>query len=437
MASPGAPDASDAPAAAERTQAAPAEAQRQRRKRRWEDAPQDTSGPSAAPPTGATSADDIIARAKAVAAQKSAEFSGMLGFPAAPQVPLPAVNGVVAPAGSGQLTREVDINSCRNKAHLTRKATHEEICDATGVVVMIRGRYKPPGDTSTDERPLHLLLQGPTSEALDRAEERIRAIMGPASTDQTEAASGTAAPSAEPQQVTGPVECQVPVEVEGHHAGSVRGKVLGPRGSHIRYIEAQSGARVQLTGGVMGPPGQQPDSTLVITITAPTEAQLTMAKNLSESLVKNVKAKLATMPVAPPAQQPYGHPGYPPSFGGLPPPPLPPQGYAWGATPPPGTHNTHFAPPSSSGPAPVSWAPPPAGWPPAYGAYGGYHASGSAMAAAAAPCYHYPPSSSVEFPSASQAPNHPPPPMPQGWPPARPEPGEQPSGGEQQQVSAP
>ena len=53
-------------------------------------------------------------------------------------------------------TLEININECRNKGQLTKKATQEEITRECGVAIRICGRYKPPGDTSTDEPPLYL-----------------------------------------------------------------------------------------------------------------------------------------------------------------------------------------------------------------------------------------------------------------------------------------
>lgn len=80
---------------------------------------------------------------------------------------------------SSSLSIEIDINDCPKKGALTRRATQEEICKACSVAILIRGRYKPPGDTSTDDRPLHLHVQAQSQEALDRAEAMIRDLMGP------------------------------------------------------------------------------------------------------------------------------------------------------------------------------------------------------------------------------------------------------------------
>jgi hypothetical protein len=338
----------------------------------------------------AASASDPLAQARLIAAQTTAAIharagleapaagaapSGLAALPVPPPFAPPFSVSMPAPAPPSVLSREIEINNCRNKATLTRKATHEQIREETGTVVMIRGRYKPPGDTSTDERPLHLLLQASSEAELEKAEERIRELMGPVLTPQPDAATGAAASASGHESAArgGLLECKVPVEVDPVHAGNVRGKVLGPRGSYIRHIEAEAGVRVQVTGGhggmaslLDGPAGAAQMEPLFIEITAPTEAQLQLARGLAESLVRSVKQRLAQpgpagcTPPHPGAAGMYGGAPMPPLLpqAGLPPPPPAPPGFA----PPPGVH-AHAPPPPP--PPPVSSAYPSArGYPP-------------------------------------------------------------------------
>ena len=67
-----------------------------------------------------------------------------------------AAGGGLAGDASTKETLEININDCSNKGQLTKKATQEDISRATGVSIRICGRYKPPGDTSTDDPPLYL-----------------------------------------------------------------------------------------------------------------------------------------------------------------------------------------------------------------------------------------------------------------------------------------
>lgn len=391
----------EAPAAAAAAPAAEDALRKPRRKRTWEAADD-------VPP--AVSASDALAQARLVAERTSGMISvsaGVLpGVIAPPPTVAPAPpTGMTPPAGlppppglppgpahaPAVLTREIEINQSKNKAALTRKATHEQIFEATGTTVSIRGRYKPPGDTSTDERPLHLLLHAPTAEALDKAEAQLRELMGPpvsAAEAAAAAAAATAtAASAAAAGAKGVFEAKVPVELgPGFSGGSVRGKVLGPRGTYIRHIETEAGVRVQLVGGHEPILPGQPVEPLTIEITAGSERQLALAKELAESLVRAVRQKLT----AGGGGQPQPPQAYVAPQGGLPQPPPPPPGFhapppapgyvqqqqqppplpyahpaaSQGSYPPPHA----FAPPASYGPPasyPPSSYPPPSFLPPA------------------------------------------------------------------------
>ena len=79
---------------------------------------------------------------------------------------------------TGTLALDIDINQSSNKAALTKRETQDEIRRTTGVTILVRGRFKPPGDTS-EERPLHLHLEASSQEALDEARAMITEMMGP------------------------------------------------------------------------------------------------------------------------------------------------------------------------------------------------------------------------------------------------------------------
>ncbi|KAG8465607.1 hypothetical protein KFE25_002914 [Diacronema lutheri] len=371
-------------------------ARKPRRKRTWEAADAPASDGVATPAPAVSASVASLAHVQRVAALTGGGVSGCIGLPpgviAPPPtgvLPAPALSGVppsglppppvpppplaarlLAPGGAlalpaPALSREIEINQSKNKAALTRKATHEQIHQATGTTVSIRGRYKPPGDSSTDERPLYLLLSAPTVDALDKAEEQLRELMGPAPAVGDAATPAATATPAGGGSASGLHEAKVLVDLTGIPvAGSVRGKVLGPRGTYIRHIETEAGVRVQLVGG-LDPilPGQQMEP-LAIDITAASEAQLSMAKGLAESLIRAVRHKLlhggggGGMGQAAQVQPPPAHVQ---PLSGLPPPPPPPPGFAPmppayappAFAPPPGP----YAPYAPHGP-PGSYAPP-------------------------------------------------------------------------------
>lgn len=138
---------------------------------------------------------------------------------------------------------------------------------ATGVSILIRGRYKPPGDSSTDEKPLHLHLEARTEEDMDRAESAIREIMGPPAPAATDVEpsqllpppppstfipgqptpSSSSQPRAPASSSAAPLfTCLLEAGVDPAAGYQVRGKLLGPKGSYLKHIQDQTGVRVQL-----------------------------------------------------------------------------------------------------------------------------------------------------------------------------------------------
>ena len=90
----------------------------------------------------------------------------------------PPAGATVTQPATGTLCLDIDINQSSNRAALTKRETQEEIRRTTGVALLVRGRYKPPGDYS-DERALHLHLEASSQEALDEARAMITEMMGP------------------------------------------------------------------------------------------------------------------------------------------------------------------------------------------------------------------------------------------------------------------
>jgi hypothetical protein len=417
-----------------------------KRRRRWEDAP---AAPGATPAIGS----DLLAMAPALGSLVGAAAGGPpLAASTAPPPAAPieldeeatrraqeairrvssmmagggaALAGLAAPpaAASSGLELDIDINDSPRKGQLTRKATQEEISKTCGVGILIRGRYKPPGDTSTDERPLHLHITATSQEALEQAEAMIREIMGPAAP----AAVGATAeplPAAPPPSTfvpgmpipaprpapTGPPPSSAPpmhtltleVGVPSEQGYAVRGKLLGPKGAYVRHIQDTTGVRVQLSGqgsNNKGPDGLEAPHGLALSLNAPTPEALEKARQLAEHLIASVKedqqrrqsaavpglpappSSLPTPPSSlpappsdgaaavaptpappgyPPAAAPPAYPGYPPPYG---PPGYPP------CMPPTNPYGYPGYPPSAypgyPGYPPPTYAYPPYGYPPA------------------------------------------------------------------------
>ena len=373
-----------------------------KRRRRWEDAKPEPAPAPAAPVTGVASLDPallsmapalgmviggpapqaappVIDDAVAQAAQDAIRrMSGMLGGALQQQQ---RATGSLEPAAAFQL--DIDINNSTRKGQLTKKQFQDEVTRETGAGIKIGGRYQPPGDTSSEERPLHLHIDAKSQESLDAAEAMIRDIMGPAPPSAEDAFGGAApplapppppqlfipgqppppprvaagAPAAPPPSSPSGHTCRLEVGVGPEAGYQVRGKLLGPKGSYLKHIQEQTGVRVQLSGAGSGNvtvAGAEADHPLSLSLSGATAEQLDVAKQLAEHLIaavcedwnrRNTPAPgTSSMPPPPSSlpQPPSAMPpaGAPPPYGVVPSgyPPRPANPYGFGYPPMHGEH---------------------------------------------------------------------------------------------------
>jgi len=342
---------------------------------------------AASAPPAAPVIDEVTAQAAQEAIRR---VSSMLKGSSQPQ------NALDASLSERPFQMDIDINDSSKKGQLTKKQTQEDISKSTGVIILIRGRYKPPGDITTEERPLHLHLQAKTQEALDMAEAAIRDIMGPSTVAPVGTASANPLPPPPPPSTFVPGQptatapsprpigagglppssappmhtCTIEAGVDPAAGYQVRGKLLGPKGSYLKHIQDQTGVRVQLSGkgsGNLLPDGNEADHPLSLCLNAQTAEQLEVAKQLAEHLIKAVKEDhvrrtapqgLPSLPTAPSAM-PAAPSTLPPAPSSTPPtaPEHPPAAAAY----------PHYPPAPPYGVVPPGY--PPRG-PPPYGAYG-------------------------------------------------------------------
>ena len=160
------------------------------------------------------------------------------------------------------------------------------------------------------------------------------------------------------------LSARVDIDLPAEHGHLVRGKVLGPKGGNVMYIQQLTGVKVNLTGkgsGNLGADGKEAEHSLALMLLTHDEAAMATAKGLAENLVKTaVSEYLQRNPIAG-AAPPQPPPGAPPAA----PPAAPPLEYRTAAAPtapslqpPPGA--AAFRPP----PAYPGYPPPPYGYPP-------------------------------------------------------------------------
>ncbi|KAK7062517.1 hypothetical protein VNI00_000005 [Paramarasmius palmivorus] len=317
-------------------------------KRKW-DQPgpgNDEGGPSSKGDDG-KSASDAAAAAAAIAAKIAAQFAG--GGP---------LGGAMRDPHDAEYTHDIDINDVRNRYLLTKSSTQQEIHDETGASVSTKGVWYPDRSKATEkDPPLYLHIMANTKESLQRAIDKVKELM---SIDMGSLVEDKKDRLRERRKWP---EEKLPVGLESIRNFNVRAKVVGPSGSFVKYIQQETGTRVQIKGIGSGfidqETGRESDEPLYIHITGPEESQVARAKVLTEDLLLVVRAEHAKMAVVVQQQQMELHQaqaqyaaysamaGYaPPPPSGAPPPPPP-----GGEQPPPPPDGQ---PPQSGAPDPNS-----------------------------------------------------------------------------------
>lgn len=191
-----------------------------RRKRKWDE------GPATAPTTGnassgALEADPDTAAAAAAAAQAAAQLSRTLA------------GGAEA---GGEHAREFEINDHPGRRFAMMSVNIRAVEQRSNVVIVSKGRYYAPGERRSSEpgdehRPLFLKIRGKTAESISSAVRHLEEVMAPRAADP-----------ARPDRVW------ADMDASSTPAFDVVQRMRGPNGEYLRYIEVQSGARVEVAG---------------------------------------------------------------------------------------------------------------------------------------------------------------------------------------------
>jgi hypothetical protein len=198
-------------------------------------------------------------------------------------------------------THDIDINDARNRYMLCKSSTQQEIQEETGASISTKGTWIPNRSKATEkDPPLYLHIMAPTKEILDKAIQKVDELlavdMGSLVEDKKDRGTRRKWP-----------EEKMPVGLESIRNFNVRAKVVGPSGSFVKYIQQETGTRVQIKGVGSGfveqETGQESDEPLYIHITGPEETQVARAKVLTEDLLLVVRAEHAKMQAVVQAQQ--------------------------------------------------------------------------------------------------------------------------------------
>ncbi|KAI6023790.1 hypothetical protein BKA83DRAFT_448671 [Pisolithus microcarpus] len=261
-------------------------------KRKWDQAAPESGQVDSEVPAKATkteegkSASEAAAAAAAIAAKIAAQFSATSG--AAPG----SIQIGQRDPHDAEFTHDIDINDIRNRYLLTKSSTQSEIQDETGVSISTKGVWYPDRSKATEkDPPLYLHLSGSSKDqlqiAIDKINDLISLDLGPLVEDKKDRLR---------EKRKWPEE-KLPVGLETIRNFNVRAKVVGPGGMFVKYIQQETGTRVQIkgigSGFVEQETGKESDEPMHIHITGPDEGQVARAKVLTEDLLEVVRSEHA------------------------------------------------------------------------------------------------------------------------------------------------
>lgn len=233
----------------------------------------------------------------AAAAKIAAQFSARNGGgAAATSIDKPKVD-----PHDAEFTHDIEINDQRNRYMLTKGQTQTQLHEDTGASVTTKGTWYPDKTLATpNEPPLFLHISATTKEMLDKAIEAINELMAQDMPQLTEdrhqkrleyEAQRRAGP---PQKREWPEE-KVVIGLDPLRNFNVRAKVVGPQGMFVKYIQNETGTRVQIkglgSGFIDATSGAESQEDMHIHITGPDAPMVAEAKTLADDLVDAVKVE--------------------------------------------------------------------------------------------------------------------------------------------------
>ncbi|KAG6896354.1 hypothetical protein C0992_008816 [Termitomyces sp. T32_za158] len=256
-------------------------------------------------------ASDAAAAAAAIAAKIAAQFANGAG--------------ALKDLHDAEFTHDIDINDVRNRYLLTKGSTQEQIHEETGASVSTKGVWYPDRSKATEkDPPLYIRISAHTKESLQQAIDKINELI---SIDM-----GSLVENKTDRQRRKWPEEKLPVGLESIRNFNVRAKVVGPSGSFVKYIQAETSTRVQIKGIGSGFVDQETGQEEPVPF-GPEDGQVARAKVLTEDLLLVVRQEHAKVAAVVQQQQMELHQaqaqyaaysamtGYAPSTGGAPPPP--------------------------------------------------------------------------------------------------------------------
>ncbi|KAE8234312.1 hypothetical protein CF326_g641 [Tilletia indica] len=241
-----------------------------------------------------------------------------------------AARGPPADQHEAPFNAKIEINDQRNRYMLTKGQTQQQIHRDTGASVTTKGQWYPDRTLATgEEPPLYLHVTGTTQEMVDQAVAKIHELMEadlPQLVEDRHAKrlewEAQRPPPREIRERRRWPEEKVPIDLAPlGRFFHVRAKIVGPGGLFVKFIQSETGAKVQIKGQgssfIETDTQRESDEPMHIHLACQDEEALKEAKRLAEDLVDAVRAEHRKAEAAlQQQQQQFGGPFPGQGFGG-------------------------------------------------------------------------------------------------------------------------
>ena len=210
----------------------------------------------------------------------------------------------------GDFVHDIEINDIRNRYLLTKAQTQNQIHEDTGAIITTKGLWYPDKSlASSSEPPLYLHISAMTKESLDQAIEKVNEII---QSEMPQLIEDRQAKRAEyenqkrqqsTQQLPGGggrrewIEEKIPINLESLKNFNIRRKIVGPQGMFVKYIQTETGTRVQIKGLGSGfnerNTDREANEPMFINIAGPEPEKVAEAEELALDLLDAVRTEHA------------------------------------------------------------------------------------------------------------------------------------------------
>ncbi|GAC99690.1 hypothetical protein PHSY_007293 [Pseudozyma hubeiensis SY62] len=262
--------------------------------------------PNAEPQASASSSSSASTSAAAAAAAAAAKIAAQFATKAPNSNPAEASSSSSDPqrkereTHDAEFTHDIEINDQRNRYMLTKGQTQQQIHRETGASVTTKGTWYPDKALATKEDPpLYLHVEAISQQILDAGIAKINEFMAQEVPqlveDRHQRRLDYESQRPPPRERRRWPEEKVPVNLESIRNFNVRSKIVGPGGMFVKYIQNETGTRVQIkglgSGFIESDTGMELNEPMHIAIAGPEDEQIQAAKVLADDLMEVVRAE--------------------------------------------------------------------------------------------------------------------------------------------------